>query len=106
MPPYFDINHTMKTNIALNLWHQLTKTNIMKKAIYLSVCFLFIGITVWAQQVVTGKIVDNNNMPLAGVNIRSTKTGKGIVSAQNGTFRLQVGSDDQLEVSFVGYVTQ
>jgi iron complex outermembrane receptor protein len=78
----------------------------MKKAFYLSVCFLFIGITVWAQQVVTGKIVDNNNIPLAGVSIKSKKTGKGIVSAQDGTFRLQVSSDDQLEISYVGYITQ
>jgi iron complex outermembrane recepter protein len=78
----------------------------MKKALYLSVCFLLIGITVIAQQVVTGKIIDNNNLPLAGVSIKSKKTGKGIVSANDGTFRLQVTSDDQLEISFVGYITQ
>jgi iron complex outermembrane recepter protein len=64
------------------------------------------GLLVMAQQTVSGKITDANGLPLAGVSIKSKKTGKGTVTAPDGTFRLSVMNDDFLEISSVGFVTQ
>lgn len=59
-----------------------------------------------AQKTVSGKISDANGLPLAGVSIKSKKTGKTAFTAADGTFSIAVGADDQLEVTSVGYVTQ
>lgn len=59
-----------------------------------------------AQQTVTGKVTDPNGVPLAGVSVKSKKTGKGIMTASDGTFRLNISSDDKLEISSVGFISQ
>ena len=59
-----------------------------------------------AQQTVSGKITDPNGIPLAGITVKSKKTGKGTVTAADGSFRLSVSADDQLEITSIGYVTQ
>ena len=78
----------------------------MRKALFLFISFLFIGVVVQAQQTVSGKITDPNGLPLAGVTVKSKKTGKGTLTAADGSFRLSVAADDQLEISSVGYITQ
>ncbi len=78
----------------------------MRKFIFLFISILFITTVAVAQQTVTGKITDPNGLPLAGVSVKSKKTGKGIVTAADGSFRLSVMADDELEITSVGYVTQ
>lgn len=78
----------------------------MKKILLLTLAFIFAGLSCFAQQTITGKIVDANGVPLAGVNIKSKKTGKSTQSAADGSFSLSVAADDQLEISSVGYNTQ
>jgi iron complex outermembrane receptor protein len=78
----------------------------MRKALFLFVSFLFIGIIAISQQTITGKIVDGNGLPLAGVSVKSKKTGKVAISNSDGSFSLQTSSDDQLVVSSVGYLPQ
>src|SRR5262245_22044933 len=77
----------------------------MKKLLVLFVT-LFLALFTIAQQTVTGKITDANGLPLAGVSVKSQKTGRGVVTAADGSFRVSVGADDQLEISSVGYVSQ
>jgi iron complex outermembrane receptor protein len=78
----------------------------MRKILLLTLAFIFAGLTCFAQQTISGKIVDANGVPLAGVNVKSKKTGKSTQTAADGTFKLAVGADDQLEISSVGYSTQ
>lgn len=78
----------------------------MKKILLLCLAFIFAGLTCFAQQTISGKIVDANGVPLAGVNVKSKKTGKSTQTAADGTFKLAVGADDQLEISSIGYSTQ
>ena len=59
-----------------------------------------------SQQTISGKITDANGIPIAGVSIKSKKTGKGTVTAADGSFRLTVSVDDELEITSVGYITQ
>lgn len=78
----------------------------MRKILFLLLAFFFAGLTCFAQQTISGKIVDANGLPLAGVNVKSKKTGKSAQTAADGTFKLAVAADDQLEISSVGYSTQ
>lgn len=60
-----------------------------------------------AQQVLTGKVVDQNGEPVAGATISVVGTTNGTLTETDGTYRLSnVPSGGQLHVSFVGYVTQ
>ncbi len=78
----------------------------MRKTLFLLIPFLFIASISMAQQTVTGKVTDANGLPLAGVSVKSKKTGKGTVTANDGSFRLSVRADDELEITSVGYEPQ
>ncbi|MFZ1533680.1 MAG: hypothetical protein WAT14_05895, partial [Chitinophagaceae bacterium] len=65
----------------------------MRKVLFLFISFLFIGVVATAQQTVSGKIIDANGIPLAGVSVKSKKTGKLTSTAADGSFRLSVASD-------------
>ncbi|MDZ4795588.1 MAG: TonB-dependent receptor [Bacteroidota bacterium] len=78
----------------------------MRKFFFLLSSFLLLGMMAGAQQTISGKVSDSNGLPLAGVTVKSKKTGKGTESAADGSFRLSVLADDQLVISSVGYKTQ
>jgi len=78
----------------------------MRKALFLLLTFMCIGVTVIAQQPVTGKVTDANGLPVAGVSVKSKKTGKMALTGADGTFSLTVNSDDEIEISSIGYVKQ
>ena len=78
----------------------------MSKALIVFLALILFGLTSIAQQTVSGKIVDGNGIPIAGASIKSKKTGKGTTSAVDGSFRLSVNADDELEISSVGYISQ
>lgn len=67
--------------------------------------------TAWAQKpeeklTVTGKVTDNNNTPLAGVNVfRQESKGAGINTAADGTFTLECSTNDVLVFQMKGYNT-
>lgn len=82
------------------------KTNHMRKPLLLICAFVFLLGDVFAQQSITGKISDSNGLPLAGVSVKSKKTGKGAVTNASGVFRLQAGNDEELEITMVGYEPQ
>lgn len=56
-----------------------------------------------AQQLITGKVVDELDDPLPGVNILIKGTSTGTVSDADGNFTLQASTGDILTFSFVGY---
>ncbi len=78
----------------------------MRKAFILFLVLFFTGLAAFAQQNITGKVVDPNGIPLAGVSVKSKKTGKGVVTAADGSFRISVAGDDELLFSYVGFVSQ
>src|SRR5512134_1068633 len=78
----------------------------MRKALPLIITFLLISILSFSQQTVTGKVTDTNGLPLAGISVASKKTGKATMTASDGTFRLVIAADDQLEFTAIGYANQ
>ncbi|MBI5373041.1 MAG: TonB-dependent receptor [Sphingobacteriales bacterium] len=78
----------------------------MRKAFLLFFLTLFSGLTLLAQQTVTGKITDTNGLPVAGVSVKAKKSGKLALTGADGTFSLTLPAEDELEISSVGYVKQ
>ena len=79
---------------------------IMRKAILFAALFVCTSLTLLAQRMVTGKILDANGMPLPGVTIKAVKSGKIALTGADGSFSLAAGEDDMLEISSVGYQKQ
>ncbi|MEO2052010.1 MAG: SusC/RagA family TonB-linked outer membrane protein [Allomuricauda sp.] len=75
---------------------------------YLLLCPLFPpmvragGLTIF-QEGVTGKVVDTEGVPLAGVNIVVESSGRGAISDLDGSFAIVAGSNDVLVFSMVGF---
>lgn len=56
---------------------------------------------------ITGQVLDDQNMPLIGVNIVvKGKTGVGAITNIDGNFTLEVNQGDAIEVSYIGYAPQ
>ncbi len=58
---------------------------------------------------ITGRIMNEQGEPLASASVIIKRTGYGTVTASNGTFSFSpkdLGNEDVLEVSFIGYATQ
>jgi TonB-linked SusC/RagA family outer membrane protein len=71
------------------------------------ILMLFIALPGLAQQgVVTGKITDNQNQPMPGVNVIVKGTANGTTSDANGAFSIRAKQEDVLVISFIGYKSQ
>lgn len=56
---------------------------------------------------ITGQVVDDQNVPLIGVNVLvKGKAGVGSITDIDGNFQLTVNTGDILEISYVGYASQ
>jgi iron complex outermembrane receptor protein len=77
----------------------------MKKIKFLMMIFL-LGITSfsWAQTTVTGKVTDEENVPLPGATVLEKGTTNGTTTDFDGNFTIAVSDENAvLEVSFLGY---
>lgn len=54
----------------------------------------------------TGKVVDRNQEPLIGANVKVVGTQGGTITGLNGDFSLTCPQGSTLEVSYIGYLTQ
>ena len=54
----------------------------------------------------TGKVVDRNQEPLIGANVKVVGTQGGTITGLNGDFSLNCPQGSTLEVSYIGYLTQ
>jgi TonB-linked SusC/RagA family outer membrane protein len=72
--------------------------------------FIFIiqlpAISMFAQEVVTGKVTDEKNSPLAGVSVQVKNTMRGTFSDADGNFTLSAGPSDTLLFSMIGMENQ
>jgi iron complex outermembrane receptor protein len=81
--------------------------NTPNLTIYIALILSLLGTTAFAQQTVSGKVVDEiDGVGLPGVNILEKGTSNGTVTDFDGNYTLQVGSDAVLVFSFVGYASQ
>jgi TonB-linked SusC/RagA family outer membrane protein len=55
---------------------------------------------------VTGKVIDENGVPVIGANVVEKETTNGVITDMDGTFSLNVQENAWLQVSYVGYISQ
>ncbi|MBQ7210755.1 MAG: TonB-dependent receptor [Paludibacteraceae bacterium] len=75
----------------------------MRKLFSLVVVLFACSLSMFAQQTVSGIVVDTNGDPIIGAAISEVGTTSGTISDFNGQFTLQVAKDAQLRISYVGY---
>lgn len=67
---------------------------------------LMVSTIAWAQQRITGTVLDEQGEPLIGVSVTEAGTQNGAVTDANGQFTVSVKSGARLEVSYIGYTKQ
>ena len=99
------------------------KNTFLNKVKGLLICTLFVTLTLlathaWAtpisnilnltilQQQIKGKVVDINDIPIAGVSIQIKNTNKGSVSDFDGSYSIEAAATDILMFSALGYETE
>ncbi|HUX55971.1 MAG TPA: TonB-dependent receptor [Bacteroidales bacterium] len=84
------------------------KNNFLKQKLLLSIALLFfLSSNIWAQIVVTGKVIDTENQPVVGANVVVKGTTIGAVTGIDGNFSISVpSSSSTITVSFIGYISQ
>tara|TARA_R110002012_G_scaffold99980_1_gene238274 strand:+ start:60429 stop:63587 length:3159 start_codon:yes stop_codon:yes gene_type:complete len=87
----------------LKLLIQLNKIN-MKQILSLAV-FILCAFVSAGQVNVSGKVTDEYNEPLPGVNIMIVGTTEGTTTDLDGNYKLLVNEDAELRFSFIGYET-
>ena len=75
-----------------------------KKKVSITALFFFLSTFSFAQQItVTGNVVTEKNLPLAGVSVNVQGSTSGTTTDANGRFTIQVNKGATLILSFVGY---
>ncbi len=75
-------------------------------AVLMSTTLMLSGIQAYAQNSISGKVVDANGEPIIGAGIVVKGTTTGTVSDVNGDFKLNVAVGTTLEITCVGYSSQ
>ncbi|PSL48981.1 TonB-linked SusC/RagA family outer membrane protein [Chitinophaga niastensis] len=84
----------------------LKNTDLTFKALDKELIVIAPGNKVIKNILVKGKITDVKGMPILGVNVQITGTGKGTVTGVDGTYQLEVPDDATLLFTFIGYVQE
>ena len=56
------------------------------------------------RKIVTGTIVDQKGVPIAGANIVEKGTTNGVISDMDGKFSIEVENNAELQISYIGYI--
>lgn len=76
----------------------------MKNKIYQLVILLFVTLTTYAQNTISGLVTDEDNIPLPGVNVILKNTTTGTVTDFEGKFSISAKSGDVLQISMLGMI--
>jgi len=78
-----------------------------KPAIFLLTVIFLMASIIARTQTIRGRVVESEkNTPLSGASVRVIGTNVGTTTDADGRFSINVASDGQLEVSYIGYETQ
>jgi iron complex outermembrane receptor protein len=81
--------------------------SIRIRSIALLLFFAFFSPSLFAQLVVTGRVVDpTNSQPIVGATVLVSGTARGTTANDKGQFDLSVSEGDKLQISAIGYQTQ
>ena len=72
----------------------------------LSLLMVFATLSAWAQQTVQGTVVDEAGEPVVGASVVVKGTTIGTTTNVDGVFQLAVPQGGELQISFIGYITE
>jgi iron complex outermembrane receptor protein len=78
---------------------------MVKRFIMVMLAMLTIGIQAFAQNVITGKVLDSKGEPVPAAGVQIKGTNNGVITDLDGNFSLKAASGDVLVVSSIGYKT-
>ncbi|WP_111708160.1 SusC/RagA family TonB-linked outer membrane protein [Lutibacter citreus] len=79
-------------------------SNLFRKASFLGLFLTLLSVQqFYAQKTVTGKVTDETNQGIPGVNIIKQGTSNGVTTDFDGNYSIETNSSDVLVFSFVGY---
>ncbi len=78
----------------------------MKNQFLLITAMLLYTYSGYSQQTIAGKITDNNGSPLSGVSVNVKGSNRGTQTNSSGEFTIQAGSEDDLEITIIGFKNQ
>lgn len=71
------------------------------------VCLIWLGSTTgYAQKMISGKVISNENEPLIGVNVQPKNSTTGTITDIEGRYEISASPDDILVFSYIGYANQ
>ena len=82
------------------------KSKFLEKPLVLLFLLCLFPMGALAQSIVKGTVNDETGEPIIGASVRVLGTKAGAVTDLNGKFSVEAASNAQIEVSYVGYVTQ
>ena len=69
--------------------------------------FALYCLTISAQQIrISGKVTDENNLPLPGATISILESGNGTSTNLEGEYSIEIAPGNKLQFSYIGYVSQ
>ena len=78
----------------------------MRNQLLLFAVLIFLTIPAFAQQTITGKVTDSKGIGLPGVSVKVKGTNRGTSTNDVGNFSIEASSNEELEISIVGYKNQ
>src|SRR4051812_23245404 len=69
---------------------------------FLLIIIILLPSVVFAQSRVTGKVIDDDALPLSGVSVRIAGTQTGATTNSDGVFPIRASKGQVLEVSYIG----
>ncbi len=78
----------------------------MKRTLLVTVFTFLVGILGYAQTTFSGKVLDENNIPLPGASVVLKGSSTGAAANFDGDFKIELPSDNQiLVISYIGYLS-
>ena len=81
-------------------------TSLLGRFLGLLLIGLILPAAIFAQSTVTGKVTDENALPLAGVSVRIEGTQIGTTTDSSGAFFIRAAKGQVLEISYIGKTTE
>src|SRR5690348_4599878 len=78
------------------------KKGALKYGLTLFFAFLFSHTVLFAQQTITGKVIDEKSNPLVGATIRVSGSRTAVPTGPDGSFSITASKGQVLEISYVG----
>ena len=87
--------------------NKLTRLKRCKRCIS-TLMLMCCSLLAWAQNTVTGTVLDESNLEVIGANVKEKGTANGAITDMNGVFHLKVSNLQKavLQISFMGYEPQ